>query len=148
MKACLAREWILVKRNSFVYVFKALQVRCSPLICLKETPLHLVVQPGLLALVTSITLLFLSKLQVMDLCDSCKRPAENDLGSHELYRFWHMSSDAKSGFGAQMAFVAIITATLFLRTHIHRQTYTDANLLAGFLFYTLIQLFFNGIAEM
>lgn len=26
MKACLAREWILVKRNSFVYVFKALQV--------------------------------------------------------------------------------------------------------------------------
>lgn len=47
-----------------------------------------------------------------------------------------------------MAFVAIITATLFLRTHIHRQTYTDANLLAGFLFYTLVQLFFNGIAEM
>ena len=26
MKACLAREWILVKRNSFVYVFKAVQV--------------------------------------------------------------------------------------------------------------------------
>lgn len=48
----------------------------------------------------------------------------------------------------QMAFVAIITSTLFLRTHIHRQTYTDANLLAGFLFFTLIQLFFNGIAEM
>ena len=47
-----------------------------------------------------------------------------------------------------MALVAIITATLFLRTHIHRQTYEDANLLAGFLFFTLVQLFFNGIAEM
>jgi len=44
----------------------------------------------------------------------------------------------------QTAFVAIITATLFLRTHIHRQTYQDATLLAGFLFFTIIQLFFNG----
>lgn len=26
LKACLNREWILVKRNSFVYVFKAVQV--------------------------------------------------------------------------------------------------------------------------
>ena len=48
----------------------------------------------------------------------------------------------------QMAFVAIVTSTLFLRTHIHRQTFQDANLIAGFLFFTLIQLFFNGIAEM
>ena len=44
--------------------------------------------------------------------------------------------------------MAIITATLFLRTHIHRETFTDANLLAGFLFFTVIQLFFNGIAEL
>ena len=48
----------------------------------------------------------------------------------------------------QMGIVAIIVATLFLRTHIHRQTQEDASLLAGFLFFTLIQLFFNGIAEM
>ena len=32
MKACLSREWILVKRNSFVYIFKAVQVTCTPLL--------------------------------------------------------------------------------------------------------------------
>ena len=48
----------------------------------------------------------------------------------------------------QISLVAIITSTLFLRTHIHHQTFEDANLLAGFLFFTLLQLFFNGIAEM
>ena len=47
-----------------------------------------------------------------------------------------------------MGFVAIIVATLFLKTHIHRKTNEDAGLIAGFLFFTLIQLFFNGIAEM
>ena len=26
VKACLHREWLLVQRNSFVYVFKAVQV--------------------------------------------------------------------------------------------------------------------------
>ena len=66
----------------------------------------------------------------------------------DLSRPFCQTCVAKTGVYMQMAFVAIITATLFLRTHIHRQTYADANLLAGFLFYTLIQLFFNGIAEM
>ena len=27
-KACFAKEWLLVKRNSFVYIFKTVQVRC------------------------------------------------------------------------------------------------------------------------
>ena len=35
MKACLSREWILVQRNSFVYIFKAVQVRIG----LYTTPL-------------------------------------------------------------------------------------------------------------
>ena len=27
-KACFAKEWLLIKRNSFVYIFKTAQVRC------------------------------------------------------------------------------------------------------------------------
>jgi len=38
----------------------------------------------------------------------------------------------------------VITATLYLRTHIHRQTYGDAMLLSGYLFFTVIQLFLNS----
>ena len=58
------------------------------------------------------------------------------------------SSSTQVSVRMQMAIVAIVTATLFLRTHVHRQTFTDANIHAGFLFFTLLQLFFNGIAEM
>lgn len=28
-KACVSREWLLMKRNSFVYIFKMTQVRCT-----------------------------------------------------------------------------------------------------------------------
>lgn len=28
LKACVAREFLLMKRNSFVYIFKMIQVRC------------------------------------------------------------------------------------------------------------------------
>ncbi|KAK9797350.1 hypothetical protein WJX73_000657 [Symbiochloris irregularis] len=70
-KALMYREWLLMQRNSFVYIFKAVQT----------------------------------------------------------------------------AIVAVIAATLFIRTHIHSQTFTDANLIAGFLFFTMVQLYFSGIAE-
>ena len=47
MKACLAREWILVKRNSFVYVFKALQVShqsIHPWQAIQYQPRHIVLK--------------------------------------------------------------------------------------------------------
>ena len=43
--------------------------------------------------------------------------------------------------------MGVIAGTLFIRTHIHDKTFTDANLIAGFLFFTMIQLYFGGIAE-
>lgn len=46
----------------------------------------------------------------------------------------------------QVAVVGVITATLFIRTHIHNRTFQDANLIAGFLFFAVIQLYFGGIA--
>ena len=48
----------------------------------------------------------------------------------------------------QSGIVAFVVATLFLRTHIHSHTIQDANLVAGLLFFTLIQSLFSGIAEM
>ncbi|KAK9788281.1 hypothetical protein WJX73_004447 [Symbiochloris irregularis] len=48
----------------------------------------------------------------------------------------------------QSAIVAIIVATLFLRTHIHPNNLQDAQLLSGMLFFSLLQTFFSGIAEM
>ena len=41
-----------------------------------------------------------------------------------------------------------MVATLFLRTHIHSTTFTDASLVAGMLFYSLIQALFSGLAEL
>ncbi|XP_048234095.1 pleiotropic drug resistance protein 1-like [Ricinus communis] len=71
-KACFSREYLLMKRNSFVYIFK------------------------------------LTQLVVM----------------------------------------AIISMTLFLRTEMHREDLTDAGVYLGALFFTLVMIMFNGMAEL
>ena len=48
----------------------------------------------------------------------------------------------------QVAVVAIIAATLYLRTHIHDHTLEDGTLLSGFLFYSVLVMMFNGITEL
>ena len=48
----------------------------------------------------------------------------------------------------QAAIVAIIAATLFLRTHLHPNSLAEGQLYSGFLFFSLLQMFFSGIAEM
>ena len=45
----------------------------------------------------------------------------------------------------QFAIVAIIVATMFLRTHIHTSTISDASLKSGFFFFSLLQTFFSGV---
>eukprot|EP00249_Psilotum_nudum_P025134 c29384_g1_i2 orf=661-5040(+) len=71
-KACFAREWLLMKRNSFVYVFKIVQI------CI----------------------------------------------------------------------MAIITMTLFLRTKMHHDTVDDGSIYTGALFFSLVNIMFNGFAEL
>lgn len=44
----------------------------------------------------------------------------------------------------QSAIVAIIVATMFLRTHIHPNNQADASLISGFFFFSLLQTFFSG----
>ena len=48
----------------------------------------------------------------------------------------------------QAGIVAFIAATLFLRTHVHPDSIANGQLYSGFLFFTLLQMFFSGIAEM
>ncbi|EHA8586633.1 putative ABC transporter G family member 39 [Cocos nucifera] len=72
LKACLAREWLLMKRNSFLYVFKT----------------------------TQITVL------------------------------------------------SLIAMTVFLRTEMHHEKLSDGNKYYGALFFSLINVMFNGFAEM
>ncbi|KAL2953245.1 hypothetical protein AAZX31_19G155100 [Glycine max] len=71
LKACLSREYLLMKRNSFYYTFK------------------------------------LSKLAVM----------------------------------------AFITMTIFLRTEMHRDSVTDGGIYVGAMFYGIVTVMFNGLAE-
>ncbi|GLJ43783.1 hypothetical protein SUGI_0911510 [Cryptomeria japonica] len=71
-KACFSREWLLMKRNSFVYVFKTTQI----------------------------------------------------------------------------SIMAFITMTVFLRTEMHHKTIADGNLYLGALFFGLVNVMFNGMAEM
>ncbi|CAJ1922118.1 unnamed protein product [Sphenostylis stenocarpa] len=72
LKACLSREYLLTKRNSFLYIFK--------------------------------------------------------LG--------------------QLALMAFITMTIFLRTEMHRDSVTDGGIYVGALFYGVVVLMFNGFAEL
>lgn len=72
LKACMAREFLLMKRNSFVYVFAT----------------------------------------------------------------------------AKLLLVAVIAMTLFLRTHMHKETTTDGTIYMGALFFTLIAVMFSGFAEL
>ena len=48
----------------------------------------------------------------------------------------------------QAGIVALIAATLFLRTHLHPNSIAEGQLYSGFLFFSLLQMFFSGIAEM
>ncbi|CAN6452443.1 unnamed protein product [Victoria cruziana] len=70
-KACFAREWLLMKRNSFVYMFKT----------------------------------------------------------------------------SQITFMSLITMTVFLRTQMKHETFADGQKYFGALFFSLINVMFNGLAE-
>ncbi|KAJ1416661.1 P-loop containing nucleoside triphosphate hydrolase [Sesbania bispinosa] len=72
LKACLSREYLLMKRNSFVYIFK--------------------------------------------LC--------------------------------QLAVLAMIAMTIFLRTEMHRDSVTHGGIYVGALFYAVVVIMFNGLAEL
>ncbi|XP_061343398.1 pleiotropic drug resistance protein 1-like isoform X3 [Gastrolobium bilobum] len=72
LKACLSREYLLMKRNSFVYIFKF----------------------------------------------------------------------------CQLAVLAIIAMTIFLRTEMHRDSVTHGGIYAGALFYAVVVIMFNGMAEL
>ncbi|XP_030526171.1 pleiotropic drug resistance protein 1-like isoform X2 [Rhodamnia argentea] len=72
LKACISREYLLMKRNSFVYIFKI----------------------------------------------------------------------------TQLTIMAFITMTLFLRTKMHRDSITDGGLYIGALFFTVVSIMFNGMAEL
>ncbi|BFG42849.1 hypothetical protein CerSpe_291230 [Prunus speciosa] len=72
LKACFAREFLLMKRNSFVYLFKL----------------------------------------------------------------------------TQLSILALITMTLFLRTEMHRDSVSDGGIYAGALFFSLVAVMFNGLAEL
>lgn len=48
----------------------------------------------------------------------------------------------------QILVMGIIAATLFLRTHVHPISPNDGSEIAGFTFFGLLVILFNGIAEM
>ena len=48
----------------------------------------------------------------------------------------------------QIFVMGLIAATLFLRTHIHPISPNDGQEIAGFTFFGLLVILFNGIAEM
>ncbi|KAL3726504.1 hypothetical protein ACJRO7_031406 [Eucalyptus globulus] len=72
LKACILREYLLMKRNSFVYIFKV----------------------------------------------------------------------------SQLIFMAFVSMTLFLRTKMHRDTVTDGGIYIGAMFFTVMMIMFNGMAEL
>ncbi|XP_024525813.1 ABC transporter G family member 31 [Selaginella moellendorffii] len=49
---------------------------------------------------------------------------------------------------AQVAFMAFVAGTLFLRTRIHPDSESDGNLYLATLFYALVHMMFNGFSEM
>ena len=48
----------------------------------------------------------------------------------------------------QVMVTALVAATLFLRTHVHPISPNDGQEIAGFTFFGLLVILFNGIAEM
>lgn len=44
--------------------------------------------------------------------------------------------------------MALVTMTLFLRTNMHRESVSDGGIYMGALFYTVMSIMFNGMAEM
>lgn len=48
----------------------------------------------------------------------------------------------------QVVIVALVAATLFLRTHIHPISPQDGQNIAGFCFFGTLVMLFNGIAEL
>ena len=84
--------------------------------------------------------------------ESCATAFVADLGwaghNQDLDAGGHAAGNLDVSFALQAAIVAIIAATLFLRTHLHPNSIAEGQLYSGFLFFSLLQMFFSGIAEM
>ncbi|KAJ7568416.1 hypothetical protein O6H91_01G032000 [Diphasiastrum complanatum] len=102
LRACFAREWLLMKRNSFIFVFKTIQV-CS------ESP----------------------NTKIGDVKRQCQKSFWFDLIACLL----------------QISIMAAICMTVFFRTKIHQRTVNDGTKYMGAMFFGLINVMFNGFAE-
>lgn len=104
-KACMSRELLLMKRNSFVYIFKLVQVcpYCYSFNNLFEEN-HI-----LRCKITNICLLI-----------TCY----------------------------QLIIMAFVAMTVFFRTEMPKRDTTDGNIFTGALFFSVVMIMFNGMAEM
>lgn len=48
----------------------------------------------------------------------------------------------------QVIVIGLVTATLYLRTHIHPVSPKDGSEIAGFLFFSTLVMLFNGLANL
>ena len=103
----MQREFVLVKRNSFLYILHFL------LTCGLKTPLTLV-------------------------CLLVQREFVLVKRNSFLYIFRFFLT----------MFMAVVTATLFLRTQLHPNSLSQGQLYFGVVFFSLIMLMFDGFAEM
>ena len=104
LKANFSREYLLMKRNSFVYIFKLCQVG---------------------SVLDFDLVLYQEKLTYMIILFT--------------YNF------ALDAF--QLFIMALIALTLFFRTEMPRDNLDDAGVYAGAIFFTLVTVMFNGMAE-
>lgn len=103
LKACIARELLLMKRNSFVYIFKTVQVLTS---------------------------------------FSCHNPfLIVDLSETKNFSIFI------GRFPNQLIITAFMTMTVFIRTEMEVDL-VSANYLMGSLYYALVRLMTNGVAEL
>ena len=140
LRAMIDRELVLMRRTFFVYIVKAVQARRTLVNGLAACC------PNFIATLAGQGVDSLAIARACPPADCCCCAWRMTWIC--LCNFFTSASPDHPLGALQSGIVAFVVATLFLRTHIHSHTIQDANLVAGMLFFTLIQSLFSGIAEM
>ena len=121
LKANINREILLMKRNSFVYIFKAVQV---------------ILKNWSFSNLNYISFTF----------NNLQNKLNNNLVFYSVKHKLNNVSFVTLSI-VQLTLMAIIAMTVFLRTNMHHDSLTNGRIYMGALFFGILMIMFNGLAE-
>jgi hypothetical protein len=141
-QATFAKEWLLMKRNSFVHLFMFIQVLLAAhfLICIHTCAKFVIHNIMFVNGNWPSTLLIRRRHRI---CMHETRTSNPMRGNIVL-----LGCSLTISTLLQLAVMAFVASTVFFRSKLHHETWSDGMLYMGALFFSCIVIMFNGFGEL